>query len=102
MGKRMWIQEAIKRPGSLTEWFKKNRDRLRRKLGYDPITQKGDIRDKAITDTLRLHKEGKMKLSTTTVRRLNLAKTLKKLRPKKKSHSRKKKRKRKRKRRRRR
>lgn len=81
--KKYWIQDAIKHPGALTAWFKRNRKRLMKKLGYDPITKKGDIRDKAINDVLRLYKKGKIRLSDTTVKRLNLAKTLKKLRRRK-------------------
>ena len=77
---KKWIQKAIKNPGSLTQWFKRNRKKLKRKLGYDPITRHGDIRDKAINDTIRLVKKGKIRVTTKTKRRLYLAKTLKKLR----------------------
>ena len=81
--KNNWIQKAIKHPGALTRWFKRNRKRLKRILGFDPITKKGDINDKAITKLIELYKEGKIKLDKTTLRRLYLARTLKKLRKKK-------------------
>ena len=86
-GKRnnMWIQEAIKHPGALTRWFKRNRKKLRKLLGYDPITKKGDINDRAIHGTIRLIKEGKLKVRNKRLllKRLNLAKTLQKLRRRK-------------------
>lgn len=77
---RNWIQEAIKRPGALTEWFKRNRKRLKQLLGYDPITSKGDIRDRAVRDLIKLHKAGRIRLSRRTLQRLYLARTLQKLR----------------------
>ncbi len=75
-----WIQKAIKRPGSLVAWFKRHRNKLKKLLGYDPITRDGDINDRAILGVLRLWKEGKIKLRTRIVRKLYLAKTLQKLR----------------------
>ena len=78
---KKWIQKAIKKPGALTNWFKRNRKKLKRILGYDPITKKGDIRDSAVNKILKLHKEGRIRLRTVTVRRLNLARTLRKVRP---------------------
>ncbi|MEM3964458.1 MAG: hypothetical protein QW584_01885 [Thermofilaceae archaeon] len=75
-----WIREAIKRPGALTTWFKRNRKKLKRLLGYDPFTRKGDIRDKAVRDLIKLHKAGKIRLSKTILRRLYLARTLQRLR----------------------
>ena len=77
---RRWIQRAIKHPGALTAWFKRRRRVLKRKLGYDPITKRGDIRDKAVRDTIRLAKAGKIRVSETTMRRLYLARTLQRLR----------------------
>jgi len=81
--RKYWIQKAIKHPGALTNWFKRNRKKLKRKLGYDPITRRGDINDRAIRDVLKLYKQGKIRLRSTTVKRLNLAKTLGKLRRRK-------------------
>ncbi|MEM0469282.1 MAG: hypothetical protein QW496_03655 [Desulfurococcaceae archaeon] len=75
-----WIREAIKRPGALTTWFKRNRKKLKRLLGYDPFTRKGDIRDKAVRDLIKLYKAGKIRLSKTILRRLYLARTLQRLR----------------------
>jgi len=82
--KSKWIQEAVKHPGALTQWFKRNRKELKRKLGFDPITKKGDINDRAIPATIKLIKEGKIKASKKTLRRLYLVKTLQKLRRKRK------------------
>ena len=82
--RRKWIQKAIKHPGALTEWFKRNRKKLKKKLGYDPITKKGDINDRAISGTIRLVKQGKLRVSDTTLRRLYLAKTLRRLRRRRK------------------
>jgi len=75
-----WIQKAIKRKGSLTSWFKRNRKKLKKKLGIDPITKKGDINDRALLKTYKLVKEGKLRVSRITKLRLRLAVTLKKLR----------------------
>lgn len=82
--KKKWIQKAIKHPEALTKWFYRNRAKLRRELGYDPITKKGDINDHAIYGTIKLIKEGKLRVRQVTLRRLNLAKTLEKLRKHKK------------------
>ena len=78
--RRRWIQRAIKRPGSLTNWFYSNRRKLKRKLGYDPITKKGDINDRAIYGTIRLVKQGKLRVDKKTLRRLYLARTLRRMR----------------------
>ena len=80
MAKRRWIQKAIRHPGALLAWFKRNRRKLRRKLGYDPITRKGDIRDRAIPDTLRLVERGRLRVTSRTKKRLNLGLTLQRLR----------------------
>ncbi len=81
--KSKWIQEAVKHPGALTQWFKRHRKELKRKLGFDPITKKGDINDRAIPATIKLAKEGRIKITEKTLRRLYLAKTLQKLRRRK-------------------
>lgn len=81
---RYWIQEAIKRPGALLQWFKRNRKKLKKLLGYDPITKEGDINDRAVRGVLKLWKQGKIRLSDRTVKRLYLARTLQKLRKRKK------------------
>lgn len=75
-----WIQQAVKNPGALTQWFMRNRKRLKRKLGYDPISRKGGIKDRAVNDVLRLYRQGRIRLSRKTLRRLYLARTLQKLR----------------------
>lgn len=38
-----WIQEAIKRPGSLREWLYRHRREIRRLTGMDPFTRDGRI-----------------------------------------------------------
>jgi len=78
--KRKWIQDAVKNPGALTEWFKRNRRKLKKLLGYDPITKNGDINDRAVHGVIRLVKEGKLRVGDTTLRRLYLARTLQRLR----------------------
>jgi len=75
-----WIEDAIKRPGALRNWFKLRRKELKRKLGYDPFTPKGTIKNKAIRDTMKLIERGKLRVKEITVQRLRLAKTLSKVR----------------------
>ena len=75
-----WIQKAIKKPGGLTNWYRRRRKELKKLLGYDPITRRGDIRDRAIPDTIRLVKKGKIRVKSKTLKRLYLAKTLQKIR----------------------
>lgn len=77
---RRWIQKAIRRPGALLRWFKRNRARLKRKLGYDPITRRGDINNRAKRDVLRLADQGRIRISQRTRKRLQLAVTLDRLR----------------------
>jgi uncharacterized protein (DUF2344 family) len=40
---RYWIQRAVKRPGSLKKWLKKNEKRIERRLGESPFTKDGKI-----------------------------------------------------------
>ena len=75
-----WIQKAIKKKGALTNWMNRNRKRLKRILGFDPITKKGDINDRAVNKLIKLKKEGKIRIGEKTYKRLTLAKTLAKLR----------------------
>jgi hypothetical protein len=73
-----WIQRAIKRPGSLRAWLKRNRARIKRATGKDPFTKSG----KVSASTLRALKKTKMyeKLPTRIKQKINLAITLHKLR----------------------
>lgn len=85
-----WIQKAIKRPGALRRWFKTNRKKLKKILGYDPLTKRGTIKIRALKDTYllavrsRIHKRGKLRVSKKTLSRLRLAITLNSYRPRKK------------------
>ena len=76
---RFWVQKAIRNPGSLREWFKRNRKKLTRHLHYDPLKSNGEIKKKAVEDVIRLVKKGSLDVNRTTLHRLYLAKTLFKL-----------------------
>lgn len=85
-----WIQKAIRRPGALKWWFKTNRKKLKRILGYDPMTRRGTIKIRALKDTYslavrtRIRKRGKLRVSKKTLARLRLAIRLNSYRPRKK------------------
>ena len=68
-----WIQKAIQKPKALTQY-------LKRKYGKKAFTKTGKINIRFLKSLLKKHKEGKIKLSKTTIRRIHLAITLKKLR----------------------
>jgi hypothetical protein len=68
-----WIQKAIQKPNSLTQYLKKN-------YGKKAFTKTGKIKITFLKQLLKKHKQGKIKLSKTTVSRIRLAITLKKLR----------------------
>ncbi len=77
-----WIQEAIKRPGSLKRWLKEHRSEIKRKLGEDPFTSDGRIR-KSVLRKLKKNKKLLKELAgphwKRIYRKINLALTLKKL-----------------------
>ncbi|MEM4853760.1 MAG: hypothetical protein QXQ60_09350 [Thermofilum sp.] len=75
-----WIQEAIKRPGALREWLKKNRGRVKRLTGEDPFDRRGRIKARVLRKLLARHRKGRVKLHPRTVKRIQLALTLRKLR----------------------
>ncbi|MEM4455479.1 MAG: hypothetical protein QXT28_12245 [Thermofilaceae archaeon] len=75
-----WIQEAIKRPGALREWLKENRGRVKRLTGEDPFDRKGRIKVRVLRKLLAKHKKGRVRLHPRTVKRIQLALTLHKLR----------------------
>lgn len=75
-----WIQEAIKKPGALRAWFQRNRGKLRKILKMDPLTKRGRIKFRALSKLLKLHDKGKIRLTGRTRKRIQLAKTLHKLR----------------------
>jgi hypothetical protein len=73
-----WIQRAIKRPGSLRAWLKKNRARIKRATGRNPFTRDGKV---SVT-TLKALRRTKLyeKLPLRIKQKINLAITLHKLR----------------------
>lgn len=73
-----WIQRAIKRPGSLKAWLKRNRVRIKRATGKDPFTKSGKVN----TSALKALRRTKMyeKLPTHVKQKINLAITLHELR----------------------
>ena len=73
-----WIQEAIKRPGALKTWLKRNRRKIKRLTGMDPFTKSGEINTRCLQKLRKT--EWYDRLSTRTKRRINLAITLEKLR----------------------
>jgi hypothetical protein len=68
-----WIQEAIQKPKALTQYLKS-------KYGKKAFTKTGKIKITFLRQLLKKHKQGKIRLSKTTIRRIRLAITLKKLR----------------------
>ncbi len=89
-GKNNWIQTAVRHPGSLREWFQKNKKKLEHHLHYDPLDSNGEIKKKAVNDVLKLVKEGRLRVQRKTLHRLYLARTLFRLQSKKhrKTHKR--------------
>ena len=75
--KEMWIQEAIKRPGSLRAWLKRNKRKVVAAIKEDPFTRDGKIKVSA----LRKLRRTKLyeKLPTRIKQKINLAITLKRL-----------------------
>ena len=80
---RYWIQEAIKRPGSLREWLKKHSRAIASKYKESPFTQRGTIRV-SVLRRLAKDKEFLKNLAGPRWRlirsKINLALTLRKLR----------------------
>jgi len=82
MGKsKYWIQKAIKRPGALKAWLKRNKEKVRRATGESPLTREGKVKV-SVLKKFRNTKTYK-KLSTSTKHRINLAIKLHKYRPRK-------------------
>jgi len=77
-----WIQKAIKRPGSLKRWLKKNEKRIERRYGVSPFTKDGKIR-LSVLRKLKRDKEFLKDLAGARYRliqrKINLAITLKQL-----------------------
>ena len=77
-GSKYWIQEAIKRPGSLKRWLKEHKSEIKRATGMEPFTKRGTVNIKAL-QKLR-NTSYYEKLSPRIKRKINLAITLHKLR----------------------
>jgi hypothetical protein len=79
---KYWIQEAIKRPGSLKKWLKKHSKAIARRYGESPFTKDGKVKvsilKKLKKDDEFLKKLAKSKASLIK-KKINLAITLKKL-----------------------
>jgi hypothetical protein len=79
---RYWIQQAIKRPGSLRRWLKKHEKRIERRYGESPFTKDGKVR-MSVLRRLKRDKEFLKELSGARYRlihkKINLAITLKRL-----------------------
>jgi dephospho-CoA kinase len=77
-----WIQRAIKRPGSLRAWLKKNARKIERRYGESPFTKDGKINARVLR-RLRSDKEFLKDLAGSRWRlihrKINLAITLKRL-----------------------
>jgi len=73
MAKNDWIESAIEHPGALHRWFLRNRAKLKKKLGFDPLTRRGTIKYRAIVKTIKLAKQGKIRVDKRTLKRLYLA-----------------------------
>jgi len=77
---KYWIQEAVKRPGSLKAWLKRNKRRVAAAIKEDPFTRDGKIK---VTALKKLRNTNLYeKLPTHIKQKINLAITLKKLRNK--------------------
>jgi len=78
-----WIQEAIKRPGSLKAWLKKHQRAITRRYGESPFKKDGTIKV-TILKKLRNDEEFLKRLSKSRYahikRKINLAITLHRLR----------------------
>jgi hypothetical protein len=80
---KYWIQEAIKRPGSLRAWLKKHSKAISRRYGESPFTKDGKIK-MSILKKLKKDDEFLKKLAKSRYKlikaKINLAITLKKTR----------------------
>ena len=72
-----WIQEAIKRPGSLRAWLKRNKRKVVAAIKEDPFTRDGRIKVTALKKLRRTKLYER--LPTRIKQKINLAITLKRL-----------------------
>jgi hypothetical protein len=79
---KYWIQRAVKRPGSLKAWLKKNEKKIERRLGESPFTKDGKINARVL-HRLKRDKKFLKDLAGSRYRliqrKINLAITLKRL-----------------------
>ncbi|MEM2502362.1 MAG: hypothetical protein QXR02_06650 [Acidilobaceae archaeon] len=80
MSKQYWIQKAIKKPGALREWLKRNAKKVRKVIKGSPFTKRGKIKVSALRKIKKAINEGKLKVSRRTKARINLAITLARMR----------------------
>jgi len=75
---RNWIQRAVKNPGALKAWARRNRSRIKRLTGQDPFTKSGELNTNALKSLRKTR--WYESLDSTTKRRINLAITFEKFR----------------------
>jgi hypothetical protein len=74
---RYWIQRAVKRPGSLKAWLKRNKRRVVAAIKEDPFTEDGKIK---VTALKKLRNTNLYeRLPTRIKQKINLAITLRRL-----------------------
>jgi len=74
---KYWIQKAIKRPGSLRAWLKRNKRKVVAAIKEDPFTKDGKIKVSALKKLRRTKLYER--LPTRIKQKINLAITLRKL-----------------------
>jgi hypothetical protein len=74
---RYWIQRAVKRPGSLKAWLKRNKRRVAAAIKEDPFTRDGKIKVTALKKLRNTNLYDK--LPTSIKQKINLAITLRRL-----------------------
>jgi hypothetical protein len=74
---KYWIQDAVKRPGSLRAWLKRNKRRVVAAIKEDPFTRDGKIKATALKKLRNTNLYDR--LPTHIKQKINLAITLKRL-----------------------
>jgi hypothetical protein len=74
---KYWIQKAIKRPGSLRAWLKRNKRKVVAAIKEDPFTKDGKIKVSALKKLRRTKLYER--LPTRVKQKINLAITLRRL-----------------------
>jgi hypothetical protein len=75
--KKYWIQDAIKRPGSLRAWLKRNKRKVVAAIKEDPFTKDGKIKVSALKKLRRTKLYER--LPTRIKQKINFAITLRRL-----------------------